>query len=76
VSFSNSDAIIASSADFGRGVFCRTQKRREEYEQSGWHVATVKGNEIEVSEKAKFIICSVLEHKSVIDAGLKYHATR
>jgi hypothetical protein len=73
---SNSDEIMAFSADFVRGVFGRKQQRCEEYEQSGWHVATVKGNEIEVSKKAKFIICPVLEHKSVIDAGLKYHATR
>jgi hypothetical protein len=67
---------MASSADFVQGVFGRTQKRCEEYEQSGWHVATVKGNEIEVSKKTKSIICLVLEYKSVIDARLKYHATR
>jgi hypothetical protein len=67
---------MASSADFVQGVFGRTQKRCEKYEQSGWHVATVKGNEIEVSKKTKSIICLVLEYKSVIDARLEYHATR
>lgn len=64
-----------SPKEFVTEVIGLTQERCADYEKSGWHVTTQNGKEIKVSRQAKSILCSVLEFKELIDAGLRYDVT-
>lgn len=57
-------------------VMARTEAKYEEYCQRGWHMK--KGDttkETNMRIKAKEIICSALQFKGVVDAGLKFDPT-
>lgn len=57
-------------------VMERTEVKYKEYSQRGWH--TKKGDttkETNIRVKAKDIMCSALQFKNIVDAGLKFDPT-
>jgi len=64
-----------SPKSFVEDAVALIRKRCAEYQQSEWLITTPEGRKTRANDKAKSILCSVLEYKELIDAGLKFDAT-
>ena len=56
-------------------VISLTRDKCAQYEAGGWHLKRTKGEDFNVRDKAKSLICSALILKDLVDAGLKFDAS-
>lgn len=52
-----------------------TTEKCAQYEAGGWHIERKGQEDINVRDKAKSLLCSVLTFKDLIDAGLQFDAS-
>ena len=52
-----------------------TKEKCAQYEAGGWHIERKGHGDVNVRDKAKSLLCSVLTFKDLIDAGLKFDAS-
>ena len=62
-------------SEYVSDVVTLTKEKCAQYEAAGWHIKRKGKADINVRDKAKSLLCSVLTFKDLVDAGLKFDAS-